>query len=82
LSQFWKNGIKTRYSELKRDGSITHNNPELVHEALKGLEGNGFNLKEIEVLSCGTSLKKGEKKLIILPESARFSFAYSLLTVV
>lgn len=50
------NGIKTRYYVLKKDGSISHNNAELVHEALKGLSDDAFKLKEIEVLACGTSL--------------------------
>ncbi len=50
------NGIKTRYYVLRKDGSITHNNAELVHEAIKGLVDDSFQLKDIEVLACGTSL--------------------------
>ena len=46
------NGIQTRYYSLRKDGSFSHSNAELVVEAVKGL---GTNLDEVDVLSCGTS---------------------------
>ena len=47
-----RNGIKKRHYSLKKDGSLSHTNAEMVVEAIKGL-----NIKEddIQVLSCGTS---------------------------
>lgn len=50
------NGIKSRHYVLGKDGKISHNNAELVIEAMKGLEGEDFNLGDVEVLACGTSL--------------------------
>lgn len=50
------NGIKSRHYVLDKEGNISHNNAELVIEAMKGLEGNNFSLNDVEVLACGTSL--------------------------
>lgn len=46
------NGIKTRYYSLRKDGTFSHSNAELVVEAVKGL---GADLDSVDVLSCGTS---------------------------
>ena len=46
------NGIRTRYYSLRKDGSFSHSNAELVVEAVKGL---GTDLDTVDVLSCGTS---------------------------
>ncbi len=49
------NGIKSRYYALDKNGKSTHTNYELTYEAIKGLIGNGFTLKDIDLLSCGTT---------------------------
>lgn len=50
------NGIKTRHYSLNKEGKISHNNAELVYEAIKGLEEDNFSIDEIDLLACGTSL--------------------------
>lgn len=49
------NGIKSRYYVVDQEGNFSHNNAQLTAEAIRQLEKNGFELKNIEVLSCGTS---------------------------
>lgn len=49
------NKITTRYYALDDEGNITHNNAQLVSEAIKLLCDENFNKNEIELLSCGTS---------------------------
>ena len=49
------NGIRSRHYALDEKGNITHSNAQMVAEAIKGLEMDGFNLNQIEVLACGTS---------------------------
>lgn len=49
------NQIKTRYYAIDKDGHITHNNAQLVAEAVEALCDNGFSKNDIELLSCGTS---------------------------
>lgn len=50
------NGIKTRYYALTKDGKSTHTNAQMTALAVKELYGNDpEKLKEIELLSCGTS---------------------------
>ncbi|MFN8242448.1 MAG: beta-ketoacyl-ACP synthase III [Ferruginibacter sp.] len=50
------NGIKNRYYALTRDGKATHTNAQLTAEAVKKVLGNDTaRLKDIELLSCGTS---------------------------
>lgn len=49
------NGIRSRHYALDRNGNITHSNAELVTEALNALQGDGFNLNDVQVLACGTS---------------------------
>ncbi|MCB9170090.1 MAG: beta-ketoacyl-ACP synthase III [Flavobacteriales bacterium] len=49
------NGIRQRYYALDKQGRITHTNAQLVVEAVKGLEGDGVALEDLEVLACGTS---------------------------
>jgi 3-oxoacyl-[acyl-carrier-protein] synthase-3 len=46
------NGIQTRYYSLKKDGTLSHSNAELVMEAIGGLD---IPKQDIELLSCGTS---------------------------
>ena len=49
------NKITTRYYALDDDGNVTHNNAQLVKEAVELLCDNDFSKKDIELLSCGTS---------------------------
>ncbi len=50
------NGIQTRYYALDKEGRSTHTNAQMTAQAVRNLlEGNAEKLKEIELLSCGTS---------------------------
>ncbi|MEO6315787.1 MAG: beta-ketoacyl-ACP synthase III [Chitinophagaceae bacterium] len=50
------NGIKNRFYALAKGGKITHTNAEMTANAVRGLfKNDNGNLKEIELLSCGTS---------------------------
>ncbi|MEK7841888.1 MAG: beta-ketoacyl-ACP synthase III [Deltaproteobacteria bacterium] len=51
------NGIKTRYYAIDpQTGKYTHNNAQMTAEAVRALsKKSGFNLNDMEVLSCGTS---------------------------
>lgn len=50
-----KNGIKTRYYALDRDGNTTHTNVELAAQAVKGLEDSHFTINQMDLLACGTA---------------------------
>ena len=49
------NQIKMRYYAIDKDGNVTHNNAQLVAEAVEALCDETFHKNEIELLSCGTS---------------------------
>lgn len=49
------NGIKQRYYALDKNGKSTHSNLDLIVEAIKQLTDEGFNLKDIELIACGTA---------------------------
>jgi len=49
------NGIKTRHYALDKEGNYTHTNAELVHEAIKLIEQDGFSLNDLELLAVGTT---------------------------
>ena len=49
------NGIKTRHYALDKEGNYTHTNAELVHEAIKLIEQDGFSLDKLELLAVGTT---------------------------
>jgi 3-oxoacyl-[acyl-carrier-protein] synthase-3 len=50
------NGIKTRYYALTKGGKATHTNAQMTALAVRALFDNDpARLKEIELLSCGTS---------------------------
>src|SRR5579862_2315129 len=50
------NGIKTRYYALTKEGKPTHTNAQMAALAVRALfDNNAARLKEIELLSCGTS---------------------------
>jgi len=49
------NKIVTRYYALDENGNSTHSNAELTQKAVENLQNENFLLKDIQVLSCGTS---------------------------
>ncbi|MEX2589707.1 MAG: beta-ketoacyl-ACP synthase III [Chitinophagales bacterium] len=49
------NGIKTRHYVVDKEGNFSHNNAQLTAEAIRQLQSKDFDLKDIEVLACGTS---------------------------
>jgi len=49
------NGIKTRHYALDKEGNFTHTNAELVYEAIKLIEKDGFSLDDLELLAVGTT---------------------------
>src|SRR3954465_6111984 len=49
------NQIKTRYYAIDKNGNKTHTNAELTKHAVENLLDDKFTLKDIEVLSCGTT---------------------------
>src|ERR1700743_3791219 len=50
------NGIKTRYYALNKEHKATHTNAQMTALAVKALFANDpVKLKEVELLSCGTS---------------------------
>ncbi|MFC2152280.1 beta-ketoacyl-ACP synthase III [Bacteroidota bacterium] len=51
-----QNGIKNRYYVIDKEGKANYNNADLTANAIKKLENGNFSLKDLEVLSCGTSL--------------------------
>lgn len=50
-----RNGIKSRYYALDKEGNTTYTNVEMTAKAVKGLVGDGFTLDNIDVLACGTA---------------------------
>lgn len=51
-----QNGIKNRHYVIDKKGEIKYNNAEITSKAIRNLENDNFSIKDIEVLSCGTSL--------------------------
>src|SRR6201985_2252183 len=49
------NGIKTRYYALNKEGKTTHTNAQITANALRNLFDDQEQLKDIDLLSCGTS---------------------------
>jgi len=49
------NKITTRYYAIDDEGNVTHNNAQLVKEAIELLCDENFSKNDIELLSCGTS---------------------------
>ncbi len=49
------NGITSRYYALNKDQTSTHNNAELVLEAIKKLEAKGVDLLDLDLLAVGTT---------------------------
>ncbi len=49
------NGITTRHYAFDRTGKRTHTNADLTYEAIKGLLDEHFKMKDIDILSVGTT---------------------------
>lgn len=49
------NGIKTRYYALEKGGKTTHTNAQITANAVRNLFDDVQQLKNIDLLSCGTS---------------------------
>lgn len=49
------NGIEQRYYAMDKEGRPTHTNAELVAKAIEGLFETPDQLKEVELLACGTT---------------------------
>ncbi|MFT3909587.1 MAG: beta-ketoacyl-ACP synthase III [Ferruginibacter sp.] len=49
------NGIKQRYYALTKDGKPTHTNAQMTALAVRALFNDASKLKDIQLLSCGTS---------------------------
>jgi 3-oxoacyl-[acyl-carrier-protein] synthase III len=50
------NQIKNRYYAIDDQGRPTHNNAQLTAEAIRGLFDDRFTMKEVDLLTCGTTL--------------------------
>jgi 3-oxoacyl-[acyl-carrier-protein] synthase-3 len=88
-----QNGIKQRYYALTTEQKITHTNAEMAANAINNLFDKDVELKDIELLSCGTScpdqllpshtamvhgLLKGHPLEIISPAGVCLSSAHAL----
>ncbi len=49
------NGIEQRYYAMDKKGKATHSNAEMVAKAVEGLFETPDQLKEVELLACGTT---------------------------
>ena len=51
-----RNGIKSRHYVIdKKTGVLTHDNTTLTAQAIRKLDSPGFDIGDIQLLSCGTS---------------------------
>lgn len=77
-SYFFKNKI---YDVLEKNNNTIPYEKWFVNLKSCGNTGAGSIYIMLEELHSSGNLKKGEKILLAVPESARFSYAFSLLTV-
>ena len=49
-----KNGIKSRYYALNKDGNATHTNVQIAANAIRNLFDENIALNDIDLLACGT----------------------------
>jgi 3-oxoacyl-[acyl-carrier-protein] synthase-3 len=77
-SEFFKSKI---YDELKKKGMPIPYEKWVVNLDTLGNVGAGSVYFMVDELFHSGKLKKGQKILLLVPESSRFSYAYSLLTV-
>ncbi len=72
---------KKVYDQLKSDGMEITEDKWFTNLVEVGNVGSASIYIMLEELFNSGKLKKGEKLLLMVPESARFSYAYALLTV-
>jgi 3-oxoacyl-[acyl-carrier-protein] synthase-3 len=49
------NGITSRYYAIDKEGNSTHSNADLTIEAIKAVCADGFDLKDLDLLTSGTT---------------------------
>ncbi len=76
-SEFFKSKI---YDQLLKNGMGITYDKWFVNLSSVGNVGAGSVYLMIDELFKSGKLKKGDKILLLVPESARFSYAYGLLT--
>lgn len=77
-SYYFKEGL---YDEMKRNGVEIPWENWFMNLSKVGNVGSASIFIMLEELANSGNLKKGEKILLSVPESSRFSYAYALLTV-
>ena len=50
-----KNGIKSRYYALDKEGNATHTNAQIAANAIRNLFDENISLDDIDLIACGTS---------------------------
>jgi 3-oxoacyl-[acyl-carrier-protein] synthase-3 len=50
-----KNGIKSRYYALDKEGNITHSNTQIAANAINNLFDEKINIDDIDLVACGTT---------------------------
>jgi 3-oxoacyl-[acyl-carrier-protein] synthase-3 len=50
-----KNGIKSRYYALDKEGHVTHTSVQMAANAIHGLEDEHFSIDDADVLAYGTA---------------------------
>ena len=77
-SEFFRKKIA---DELERVGLFISPDKWFTNLSQIGNIGSGSIIMMLEEIINSGTLKKGEKILLMVPESARFTYAYCLLTV-
>jgi 3-oxoacyl-[acyl-carrier-protein] synthase-3 len=77
-SMFFKEQIK---SELEKENFAIPEEKWFLNLSEIGNIGSASPFAMLEGLLLSGKLKKGEKLLLMIPESARFSYSYCMLTV-
>ena len=50
-----KNGIKSRYYALDKEGNVTHTNTQIAANAIRNLFNEKTGLSDIDLIACGTT---------------------------
>jgi 3-oxoacyl-[acyl-carrier-protein] synthase-3 len=50
-----KNGIKSRYYALDKEGNVTHTNTQITANAIRNLFDEKISLNDIDLIACGTT---------------------------
>jgi 3-oxoacyl-[acyl-carrier-protein] synthase-3 len=77
-SHYFVEGLKKSFAEK---GMVIPNEKWFMNLARVGNVGSASIYLALNELMCSGKLKKGEKILLSVPESGRFSYAYAYLTV-